>query len=339
MENKFSYNQNVELEQGKSLPCFSLTYHTFGKLNKSKDNVVWICHALTANSDPTDWWFGLVGDGFYFNPKEYFIICVNILGSCYGSTNPLSLNPKTESAYYLDFPEFTIRDIVSTLNLLKSELAIDKIKYLVGGSMGGQQALEWAFLLNKKVENLILLATNAKHSPWGVAFNESQRMAIEADSSWGEKREDAAIEGMKAARAIALLSYRNFDTYEKTQEDNESQNLGIQKACSYQQYQGEKLAKRFNAYSYYYLSKAMDSHNIGRNRGGAEKALEGIKAKTLVIGIATDILFPVCEQKYLAGKIPDARYAEIKSLYGHDGFLIETEKITQEIEKRFKNEN
>ena len=339
MENKFCYNQNVELEQGASLPCFSLTYHTFGKLNKLKDNVVWICHALTANSDPTDWWFGLVGDGFYFNPKEHFIICVNILGSCYGSTNPLSLNPKTESAYYLDFPEFTIRDIVSTLNLLKNELGIDKIKYLVGGSMGGQQALEWAFLLNNKVENLILLATNAKHSPWGVAFNESQRMAIQADNSWGEKRVDAAIEGMKAARAIALLSYRNFDTYEKTQEDNESQNLGIQKASSYQQYQGKKLAKRFNAYSYYYLSKAMDSHNIGRNRGGAEKALEGIKAKTLVIGIATDILFPVCEQKYLAGKIPDARYAEIKSLYGHDGFLIETEKIAQEIEKRFKNEN
>ena len=336
MENKFSHHKVFELEQGEELPCFDLTYHTFGKLNKEKDNVVWICHALTANSDPTDWWKGLVGEKDYFNPDKYFIVCANILGSCYGSTQPLSINPHTSQPYYLDFPTITIRDIVQSLELLRQHLEIEKIQFLIGGSMGGQQAMEWAFLLKDKVKNLILLATNAKHSPWGVAFNESQRMAIEADSTWGEQNEKAGLNGMKVARSIALISYRNFETYGKTQNDSESENLGLQKASSYQRYQGEKLAKRFNAYAYYFLSKAMDSHHIGRGRGGAEKALQQISAKTLVIGITTDLLFPVCEQKYLAGKIPNARYAEIKSLYGHDGFLIETEKITQEIIKRFE---
>ncbi len=178
------------------------------------------------------------------------------------------------------------------------------------------------------IDNLVLLATNAQHSAWGIAFNESQRMAIEVDPTWKERRADAGSAGMKTARAIALLSYRNYQTYLKTQTSPQTELTDNFPASSYQQYQGDKLVKRFNAYSYWFLSKAMDSHNVGRGRGGVVKALAQVKAKTLVLGIKSDILFPVEEQKLLASYIPDAHYEELESLYGHDGFLIETDQIT-----------
>lgn len=335
MGNVFIHNKTFQLESGKTLPELQLAYHTYGKLNAKKDNVVWVAHALTANSDVFDWWKGLVGENCLFNPEEHFIVCANILGSHYGSTSPLSINPDTGNPYYHHFPEITIRDIVNSLELLRQHLGIERINTLIGGSMGGQQALEWAISKNQIIDNLILLATNAQHSPWGIAFNETQRLAIKADRSWYNNAKDAGIKGLKAARAIALLSYRNYNTYKVTQSDDKSENLGNLKASSYQNYQGEKLVNRFNTYSYWYLTKAMDSHNVGRNRNGIKNALKEIKAKTLVIGISSDLLFPVEEQKFLAEHIPNAIYSEIDSLYGHDGFLIETEKITTEILKHY----
>lgn len=211
--------------------------------------------------------------------------------------------------------------------LLKKELGISKIHSCIGGSLGGQQAMEWAIMDPDTIGNLIILATNAFHSPWGIAFNESQRMAIQADKTWQDCREDAGQEGLKAARSIALLSYRNYNTYCSTQKETDENKLDDYKASSYQNYQGIKLINRFNCHSYVYLSKAMDSHHVGRGRGGAEVALKAIKSNTLVIGIKTDILFPVCEQIFLAENIVGAEYQEIDSLYGHDGFLIETEKL------------
>lgn len=333
------YKKPFQLESGKKLPELQLAYHTYGKLNAKKDNVIWVAHALTANSNVFDWWKGLFGENNLFNPKEHFIVCANILGSHYGSTNPLSINPDTGNPYYHHFPEITVRDIVNSLELLRQHLGIEKINTLIGGSLGGQQALEWAILRNDIIDNLIVLATNAQHSPWGIAFNETQRLAIKADRTWFNNAPDAGLKGLKTARAIALLSYRNYNTYKTTQSEDKSENLGDLKASSYQNYQGEKLVNRFNAYSYWYLSKAMDSHHVGRNRGGIENALHQIKAKTLVIGISSDLLFPVEEQKFLAKHIPNAIYTEIDSLYGHDGFLIETEKISNEIVKHFtKNE-
>jgi homoserine O-acetyltransferase/O-succinyltransferase len=329
----YTYNQPFETESGGVLPSLTIQYHTAGKPNSDKSNVVWVCHALTANSNPFEWWPGLVGEGCFFNPDEHFIVCANILASCYGSTGPVDINPHTGKGYYLDFPELTIRDMVKAHILLRKELGIEKINVLIGGSLGGQQAMEWAIEESDVVGQLVLLATNAYHSPWGVAFNESQRLALTADSSWGQCTPDAAQNGLKAARSIALLSYRNYQTYVATQSDAEAQNMGYQRASSYQNYQGEKLVKRFNAYSYYYLSKAMDSHNVGRNRHGVEAALKRIIARTLVIGMDSDILFPVSEQKFLANHIPKAEYAEIPSLYGHDGFLIETEKISKVLSK------
>lgn len=329
----FDYKYSFPLESGEVLPGFRLGYTTYGTVNEDRSNVVWICHALTGSSDPADWWDGMVGPGKFFDPDRQFIVCANVLSSCYGSTGPLAVNPRTGAPWYHDFPTVTIRDMVGAMDLLRQELGIERIHTCAGGSLGGQQALELAIHQPDLIENLILIATNAVHSPWGIAFNESQRMAIEADPTWREAREDAGVTGMKAARSVALLSYRNYDTYGFTQALDNNEQLDNYKASGYQRYQGEKLAQRFNAFTYWHLSKAMDSHNVGRNRGSILRALGQIKARTLVVGIRSDILFPPAEQQFLARHIPDARYEEIDSLYGHDGFLIEAKPLTQIIRR------
>ncbi len=318
----FNYKDTFHLESGKSLPGFHLAYTTLGELNESKDNAVWVFHALTANSDASEWWPGLIGHGQLFNPDEHFIICVNMPGSSYGSTSPLD-----NSEFYHNFPLFTIKDMVAAYQKLKSFLRIDKIHTGIGGSMGGQQLLEWAATEPDIFEYIIPIATNAVHSPWAIAFNASQRICIETDETWIEKNEYAGMSGMKAARSIALLSYRNYETYQAAQ--SEDDNLVFQdfKSESYQRYQGEKLARRFNAFSYYFLSKSMDSHNIGRGRRSIQFALKNIRAKTLVIGISSDILFPYTEQEFLAEHIPGAELNIIHSNYGHDGFLLEFSQI------------
>lgn len=327
----YTHNKTFKLENGKKLRKIELAYQTYGKLNAKKDNVIWACHALTANSDVLDWWKGLFGNNDLFNPEEHFIICANVLGSHYGSTNPLSENPVTGLPYYLSFPEFTIRDLVSAHRLLAEHLGIKDIKVLIGGSLGGQQALEWAITDGSAIENLILVATNAVHSPWGIAFNESQRLAISTDRSFYAQKPDGGLKGLKTARSIALLSYRSYDAYTDTQLESVNDKTGAFRASSYQNYQGEKLCKRFNAYSYWYLSKAMDSHNVGRGRKSVAEALSTVKPNTLVIGVENDVLFPITEQEFLAKHIPDAAFHSIKSAYGHDGFLIETDILTNVI--------
>lgn len=329
----FEYNQSFTLENGTILPCYHLAYTTLGKLNAAKDNVLWVFHALTANSNPADWWPGLVGEGRFFDPAKYFIICVNMPGSCYGSIGPLEINPQTGDRWYHDFPLFTTRDMVRAYKPLKDFLGIEKIYIGIGGSMGGQQLLEWAVEEPQLFDHVIALATNAQHSPWGIALNASQRMCIETDTTWKTKTQEAGIEGMKAARSIALLSYRNYHTYNLTQPRDKktawpvTHHFGGEAAESYQRYQGEKLAKRFNAFSYYRLGQAMDAHDLGRERGSVEEALHRITAKTLIIGITSDLLFPPEEQKRIADNVPGAEYQLIESLYGHDGFLLEYDKI------------
>jgi homoserine O-acetyltransferase/O-succinyltransferase len=332
----FKYTFDFSLESGETLHGFELAYTTWGKLNAAKNNVIWVCHALTANANPAEWWAGLVGEKDFFNPEEHFIVCANMLGSCYGSTGALSINPKSGEPYYADFPTTTVRDMARALDLLSRNLGILRIHTCIGGSMGGQQALEWAVLQPELIENLVLIATNARHSPWGIAFNESQRLAIYADQTWAERRENAGQAGLKAARSIALLSYRHAEAYNFSQWEEDEDKTSNFKAASYQQYQGQKLVNRFNVFSYITLLNAMDTHNIGRGRGGAEKALATIQAKTLVIGIKSDLLFPTQEQVFLACNIKNATYKEIGSDYGHDGFLIETEKITYLLEFFFK---
>ncbi|MGM0530742.1 MAG: homoserine O-acetyltransferase MetX [Bacteroidota bacterium] len=332
----YHYDKPFKLEKGGSLSSLTITYHTMGTLNAARDNVVWICHAFTANSDVSDWWGGMVGEGKIFDPSHHFIICANILGSCYGTTGPLSVNPETDVPYYHDFPEVTVRDMVRAHELLKEHLEINKIFVVTGGSIGGFQALEWSIMNPGLFVNLVLIASSVKASPWAIALNESQRMAIAADPSYKERKKTAGINGMKVARSIALLSYRNYQTYKMTQSEEDNEKLDNFKATTYQQYQGEKLARRFNAFSYYKLTKALDTHNVARGRDSEEKVLGWIKANTLVIGISTDILFPVEEQKFMAYHIPNARYIEVDSKYGHDGFLIEISKLTRILRHNLK---
>lgn len=327
----FRYDAHFPLESGGTLPGFELAYQTYGKLNARRDNVIWVCHALTANAAVDEWWPGMIGPGAVLDTDRYFVICANMLGSCYGSTHALSQNPLTGSPYFHDFPLLTNRDIVRAFEQLRSALAIEQIFVCLGGSMGGQQVLEWGIMEPERFVHLVPIATNAQHSPWGIAFNESQRMAIAADASWYDNNPQAGLNGMRAARAIALLSYRNYDTYQGSQTETEGDKWDDFRASSYQQYQGEKLVRRFNAFSYWTLSKGMDSQHVGRGRGGLAAALARIQARTLVIGVTSDLLFPITEQRLLQQLIPDSQLAEIESPYGHDGFLIEVEQLTQHI--------
>lgn len=331
---KYLYiNHPFETENGERLEEIRLAYHTFGKLNAAKDNVIWVCHALTANSDAEDWWPGLVGKGFTIDPEQYFIVCVNMVSSCYGSTGPDDIDPKTGQVYGLDFPLITTRDFARILDLAAGYMEINRIRLLIGGSMGGQHALEWASLHPDRFELLCILATNARHSAWGIAFNEAQRMALRADQSLGTNTTDAGHGGLEAARAIAMLSYRHYRTYVDTQTGKNSDAAEDFKASSYQRYQGLKLSRRFSPLAYYALSRAMDSHNIGRNRAGKDDneriaiALKRISAPSLVIGIDTDIMFPLEEQGLISRHIPNSRFEVIHADYGHDGFLTETKQI------------
>lgn len=334
---KFTYTEKFRFENGAEISGLEIAYQTFGNLNASKDNVIWVCHALTGNSDVFEWWQGLFGEDDLFNPKDHYIVCANILGSHYGTTCPLSINPETSEPYYMSFPQFTVKDMAQMQKILADHLQIFEIGLLIGGSLGGQQAVEWAITEPSRIKRLVLIATNAVHSPWGVAFNESQRLAISSDPTFLDNVPEGGSNGLKAARSIALLSYRNYETYANSQQEEGNEKYDNFKAASYQNYQGDKLVKRFNAYSYWYLSKAMDSHNVGRNRASIIEALKQVEAKTLVIGISSDLLFPPSEQKFLAEKIPGASYLEIDSYYGHDGFLIETGILTYELIKFLKS--
>jgi len=328
-ESVFHYKETFELESGAKLPDFQLNYTSLGQLNKDRSNVVWICHALTGNSDFTDWWKELFTPGSPYDPNKYFIICANTLGGCYGSTGPLSINTDTGQSYFHSFPLLTNRDIIRSFDLLRQALGIDKIHTLIGGSLGGQQTLEWAIVQPEVFDHLISLACNAQHSPWGIAFNEAQRMAIAADVTWKDSHAQAGIEGLKAARAIGMISYRTYESYQETQYEQEIEKMDGYKAASYQRHQGQKLADRFNAFTYWTLSKAMDSHHVGRGRGSVLEALKKILAKTLIVGIENDLLYPLHEQCFLAEAIPYARLEVINSRYGHDGFLVEFDQFKQ----------
>jgi homoserine O-acetyltransferase/O-succinyltransferase len=331
----YRHPDQFTFENGQTITGLEVVYRTYGTLSPLKDNIIWVCHALTGNADVLDWWSGLFGENDLFNPAEHYIVCANIIGSAHGSTNPLSVNPGTGSRWYLDFPKFTTRDLAAVHALLADHLGLDRIGMLIGGSLGGQQALEWAVAQPERFDKLVLIATNAFHSPWGIAFNESQRLALQADPSFYSCTPDGGKAGLKAARSIALLSYRNYQTYGISQQEISTDKMDDFKASSYQRYQGDKLVNRFNAYSYWYLTKAMDSHNVARSRDDASEVLKTVRAQTLVIGISSDVLFPPAEQEYLAAHIPGATYVEINSFYGHDGFLIETETLTREL-ARFK---
>src|SRR5258708_1834529 len=286
--NYYTPEQSFVLETGGTLPELTIAYHTYGRLNADGSNVVWVCHALTADSDPERWWPGVVGERGGVRPEDHFIVCANILGSCYGTTGPVGAGPgvgehgvgrqeagaadggerstadgrstaggRMEQPLYSDFPMVTIRDMVRAHILLRKHLGIDRIHLLMGGSMGGYQVLEWAVMEPDVIQQLFLIATSPTESAWGIAVHTAQRLAIEADSSWREARPDAGQKGLEAARAIGILTYRNYRIMGQTQADPDAEKLDGFPASPYINYQGAKLVDRFSAYSYWLLNRVM----------------------------------------------------------------------------------
>lgn len=324
-ENTFFFNGRFTLESGAVLEGFHLKYKIYNPQNLHSNPVIWVIHALTGDCNVEVWW-GKALEPFL---KEYPIICVNNPGSCYGSVCPLSVNPVTEKPFYRDFPLITTRDAAKMFNLLRKHLNISHIYLLIGGSLGAQIGTEWLCTEPYLFEKSILIAGNAQHSAWGIAFNEAQRMAIYADKTYFEDTPEGGKTGLKAARAMAMLSYRSYALYHTTQTDIPLK-TDYFKASSYQNYQGEKLANRFDAYSYVALTKTMDAHNIFRNREG--NPLQNISAQVTYVGISSDILFPVSEQEFLHRITPHSTLEVLHSDYGHDAFLIQQSEIQKIIQ-------
>lgn len=324
----FNYNNAFTLESGEALPAITLAYHTFGQLNEKRNNVIWVCHALTANSDVSDWWKNMFGKGKIYDPGKYFIVCANMLGSCYGSTCARSISPKTQKAYGIDFPLVSIRDIARTHDLLRQHLGIHEIELCIGGSCGGHQVMEFAYLIPEKIKKIALLVTSPKETAWAIATHEAQRLAIQADSTWQNDFDRAGEKGLKAARGMALLGYRTFESYVQTQTDK-LEKLKDFRAASYIHYQGKKLQDRFYAQCYFSLTKTLDTHHIGRGRGGIGAALAQLKMPAFILSITSDLLIPPVEQFQLAEHLPNATFVSLDSLYGHDGFLVEGETINE----------
>ena len=333
IQKQLHVNSPFQFEAGGELPEIDITYHVSGEYSTEK-KVVWICHALTANSDAEQWWPDLVGKGCAINTDKYFVICVNMLGSCYGSSGPSSVNPRTHKPYMLSFPPVTVRDIINATILVRKHLGIATVDLLIGASIGGFQAIEWCVMEPKVIRSAVFIATCARMNAWCGATLAAQRMALEADPSFlAERSLKGGRQGLKCARAQGLITYRTYDSFVLTQSEHDEDSIFPERVDSYEHYQGEKLVKRFDAYSYYSVARSAESHNVGRLRGGVERALGNIKARTMVISINSDLLFPPKEMEQWAQFIPGAEYHEITSLYGHDGFLLEWKQLKDLIEK------
>lgn len=323
-------DRRFEFECGGHLDSLDLVYHTSDRKYTEGEKVVWICHALTGNSNPEDWWPTMVGKGLLFDPDDVYIVCVSMLCSAYGLCGPASMDPATGRPYLLNFPKTTVRDIVNANILVRKHIGIEKIDLMLGPSIGGFQTLEWVIMEPDIVSEAVFLATAVRGTPYMTAFNEAQRMAISADPTFMEQKDiHGGEQGLKCARSIALISYRTFMGYNVTQAEPEDDTLFADRAASYQRYQGQKLVNRgFDAYSYWYLSYSLDSMNIGRGRGGVVNATKTIKSNCTVISITTDQLFPPGQLRDTAETLRHAAYYEINSIYGHDGFLIENDQLS-----------
>ncbi|MCQ2148889.1 MAG: homoserine O-acetyltransferase [Bacteroidales bacterium] len=321
-------------EAGGVLDSIDIAYHTSGCEYSPGKKVIWICHGLTANSDVEDWWPELTGPGKTIDTEKYFVVCVNLLGSAYGSSSPRSVNPLTGKPYFFDFPAVTIRDMARTCIEVRKHLGIETVDLLIGSSIGGFQAMEWSIMEPEVCRNILFLATAPRISPWLGAMVEAQRMALEADSTFRRCKDlTGGVEGLKCARAQALISYRCFKGYGITQKEDDPDCLFAKKVASYERYQGLKLVRRnFDASSYYSLCNSFDSHNVGRGRNGVENALSHIKARVITAAVDTDIIFPPLEMEEWYRYIPGAVRHVIHSDYGHDGFLLESNQIKRLID-------
>lgn len=299
------------LENGGWIEPVAVAYRTWGRLDAAGTNAVLVCHALTGNADADEWWEPLIGSGRALDPDRDFIVCSNILGSCYGTTGP--------SSYDGEFPRITVRDIVAVQRALVRHLGIHRLRLVIGGSFGGMQVLEWALAAPDLVEAIVPIATAGRHSPWTIAWSEAQRQAIALDP----------VRGLGVARMIAMSTYRSHGSYQsrfgRTRDDT---SFAVE---AWLRGHGQRLVERFDAETYVTLTHAMDSHDVSRGRGPYESVLGAIRQPALVVAIDSDVLYPPGEQEELALLIPNATLRTIHSAHGHDGFLIDAAAINEAI--------
>ena len=346
----------LRLEYGGVLSNVCVTFETYGELNAAKDNAVLLCHALTGSAhaagvqgltqvtsqgEVPGWWDPLIGPGKAVDTRRHFVICPNVLGGCYGTTGPSSPDPETGEPYRLSFPRYTVRDMVAVQARLLDLLGIDSVRAVVGGSMGGMQALEWAATYPERVRSLVSIAVGARHSAWAIGLNEVARRAITSDPAWngGDYAPGSQPEaGLGLARAVAMLSYRSVDSLEakfgrervSASRDLLAHSFEIE---SYLDYQGVKLVKRFDANTYLYLTKAMDDFDLSEGRGRLKNVLQKMTMPSLIMGITSDVLYPEPEQLALVEGLPNAEYARISSPHGHDAFLIEFPQLAARLRR------
>jgi len=353
----------LKLESGQSLGPITLAYETYGELNQDKSNVILVEHALSGDAHAAGfyegdkepgWWDVLIGPGKALDTNKYFVICSNIIGGCKGSTGPCSVNPKTGKPYGLDFPLITISDMVKAQKHLIDYLGIKKLLCVIGGSMGGMQALQWVASYPKHVQCAIPIATTLKHSPQQIAFDEVGRQAVMADPAWnkgnyysGEKPE----RGLAVARMIGHITYMSDKSMEeKFSRKLKSKNFSFEfitdfEVEGYLRYRGDNFVKRFDANSYLYITKAMDYFDLSADKLIPKERNSDLRF--LVIAFKSDWLYPSYQSQEIARQLKirgvDATYCEINSTYGHDAFLLEVEEETHLIkhflDKTFRGYN
>jgi homoserine O-acetyltransferase/O-succinyltransferase len=329
----------VELESGQSLSGVEVAYQTWGALNNERNNAVVVFHSMSGDSDAASWWNAIVGPGRAICTNTYFVICANLLGSCYGTTGPTSINPATGKAYRGDFPVCTVRDQVQLQRRLLEELGVREVECVIGGSLGGFLALEWA-VLDPTLKKVVAVTSSGRHSAWCIGWTEAQRQAIFTDPNWNEgnyEPDQPPAAGLANARMIAMLSYRNpasfsarFGRERVPSENNKELAFSVE---TYLRYQGGKLVDRFDANSYVRLTQTSNSHDLSRGRGSYLDVLRSIRQQVLIVGVDSDILFPLEEQQELADGIPNAEFAIIESPHGHDAFLLEGETLNAIVKK------
>ncbi len=313
----------LHLESGRTLRQVPVAYRTFGRLNAEGTNAVIVAHALTGDTEADRWWPALVGPGKALDTERLFVICPNVLGSPYGSLSPLTTDPETRRPYGADFPDVTVRDTVAAHRILAGHLGVRKIRLAIGGSLGGMQAIEWAFH-GDLVTAFVVVAAGGRHSPWSIAWGEAQRQAIFVDPDWNDGRyspDRPPARGLALARMMAMVSYRSpgeFGTRFGRQRNAERFDVE-----SYLHHHGQKLHERFDANCYVSLTRQMDSHDAARGRGSYEQALASLAQPALVVGIPSDVLYPLEEQVELASLLPNASLEVLSSPYGHDAFLVD----------------
>ncbi|MBC8181389.1 homoserine O-acetyltransferase [candidate division KSB1 bacterium] len=334
-------------ESGALLDKITITYETWGKLNENRDNVVLIEHALTGTSHAASaddspekgWWESLIGPGKSIDTNKYFAICPNVIGACSGSSGPSSINEATGNPYGVDFPIVTIKDMVRSQKKLFDHLQINQLLTITGASMGAMQAMEWAAHYPEMVKSIIPISAPGRAYPQSIAYRKAQRKAIMNDPDWNNGNyygKSIPEKGIELARLIGFITYRSehefAERFGREHRDSSLFDLTARfEVESYLEHHGKKLAQWFDANTYLYLSKSMDLHDLSRGYNSYEEGIQQIQAHTLCIGVESDILFPNYQQKefinILSQTNPNAAYKEIKSLYGHDAFLIEEEQI------------